>query len=104
MNEDQKAVLSFRFRLEHKWPWPSIMDSWLFLVTEVAEVGDALIRMGFGEQDNYFRSNDKVPNIDEELADVQIMLITLANHFNVDLSDAMRVKLSKIQKKAHDEV
>lgn len=95
-NRDQRHIKHFRRRIKQDWPTPGVMDSWIFLVTEVAEVGDALLRAGYGENQHYVRNNEKQPNLEMELGDVYLMLCTLANHLHIDLSEALDRTLDKV--------
>lgn len=94
-NEDQQRVADLRQTLKDDWPHPPVLDAWAFLVTEVAEIGDALLRLGFGQK-KYARHHDKEPNIAAELADAYIMLCTVANHLGVDLSLALEARTKQI--------
>ena len=98
INIDQKKVARLRKALEGIWPHPSVFDSWAFVVTEVAEVGDALLRSGYGEN-SYKRNREKEMDLPGELADVYFMLITLANHLDVDLSLELDICVSKLYTK-----
>ena len=83
MSNAQQAVADLREQLEGTaWRMPDAMDTWAFLVTEVAEVGDILLRL---ERPEYFRNNEKCENLEDELGDVMVMLATLANIYNLDL-------------------
>jgi len=78
-----------RERLKGRFPHPDSIDSWMYLVTEVAEVGDVLLRMK-NPGDKRTHRNVYVPlqeQLAEELGDVQLMLCTLASHHGVDLED-----------------
>lgn len=99
MNNDQTRVTILRKRLGKKWPWPGIFDSWAFLVTEVGEIGDSLLRAGFGSQDSYVRHHEGDENPQKELADAYIMLCTLASHLYVDLSEALVARLKEIEER-----
>jgi len=94
-NRDQQRVVDLRQLLKDDWPHPPVLDAWAFLVTEVAELGDVLLRLGFGQQE-YVRHHDKEPNVANELADVYLMLCTVANHLGVDLSFALEARTKHI--------
>lgn len=98
MNKDHHEVRVLREDLDGIWPHPDIMDSWAFLVTEVAEVGDALLRMGYGSK-TYTRNTWKEPDLSGELADVYLMLLTLVNHFGYDLSTLLQAKIRQFRRK-----
>jgi len=65
-------VWNFRHAYEEYWPTPNVHDSIRFAFTEIAEVVDAELRGDI----TYRRNNARDPNIDYELADTAIMLIT----------------------------
>lgn len=92
----QRAVRELREALMGKWPHPPPFDSWAFTVTELAEVGDILLRMDLLGKKKYVRNNEK-PSTREDLArelgDVMLMLATLANHFDIDLACALRGRI-----------
>lgn len=92
MTKDQYEVAQLREDLEGHWPHPGPLDTWVFLVTEIGEVGDAMLRLGYGELE-YLRNNQKNPDIQHELGDVYLMLITLANHFDINLSCALQDRI-----------
>jgi len=76
-----------RERLRGRYPHPDSIDSWIYLVTEVAEVGDVLLQL---QNPGHKRTHEMtgMPLEDllaKELGDVQFMLCTLANHYRVNL-------------------
>jgi len=88
----QKAVRVLREAIADIWPHPPPFDSWAFAVTELAEVGDVLLRMNLFGKKKYIRNNEKSATKEDlarKLGDVMLMLATLANHFNIDLSLAL---------------
>ena len=86
MSNAQRAVADLREQLEGTaWRKPDALDTWAFLVTEVAEVGDILLRI---ERPKYYRNNEKLGDLYAELGDVMVMLATLANIYAVDLDEA----------------
>ena len=94
MSNAQQAVADLREQLEGTaWRMPDAMDTWAFLVTEVAEVGDILLRL---ERPEYFRNNEKCENLEDELGDVMVMLASLANIYNIDLDNACYVTVNKL--------
>ena len=83
----QHRVAEMREHLKGRYPHPDPMESWAYLVTEVAEVGDVLLRM---QNPGHKRTTREVhetlmEQLTKELGDVQMMLCTLANHFKVSL-------------------
>jgi len=93
----QNDVASFRQEVESDFPTPSTMDAWAFLVTEVAEIGDALIRNGFGSM-KYLRGTRNPKRVEEEVGDAVLMLATLANLTNIDMEVALRLANERDQK------
>ena len=86
----QELVAVFRRQMADCWPHPPIMDTWAFLVTEVGEIGDQLIRGGLGQRTDYVRHHMRGPDsLHKEVVDAYIMLLTLANHLNLELPDAL---------------
>jgi len=94
MSNAQRAVADLREQLEGTaWKKPDALDTWAFLVTEVAEVGDILLRM---ERPEYYRNNEECENLEDELGDVMVMLASLANIYNIDLDNACYVTVNKL--------
>ena len=97
MNNTQQAVADLREKLEGSpWKEPDAMDTWAFLVTEVSEVGDLLLRI---ERPEYYRNTSKDADrakLIYELGDVMVMLATLANIYNIDLDNACYVTINKL--------
>ena len=73
-----------------KWPQPDVMDSYVFLVSEIGEVGDALLRGNYGHRADYSRNNTKYVDVAAELGDVFLMRCTLATCLGVDLDTALQ--------------
>ncbi|MFA5526296.1 MAG: MazG nucleotide pyrophosphohydrolase domain-containing protein [Acholeplasmataceae bacterium] len=77
-----------RSRLQGIWPHPDVIGSWAYLVTEVAEVGDVLLRMlRPGDKRSHESLEDLQLQLRKELGDVMMMLATLANLFDIDLEE-----------------
>jgi len=97
MNNAQQAVADLREKLEGSpWKEPDAMDTWAFLVTEVSEVGDLLLRI---ERPEYYRNNPMLvmrDNLAKELGDVMVMLATLANIYNIDLDEECYLTVNKL--------
>jgi NTP pyrophosphatase (non-canonical NTP hydrolase) len=95
-------VAALRSDLADRWGWPDARDSFLFLVTEVGELGDAMLRCeGPDGGATYARCNPRVTtveNIADEMADVMIMLATLALAYNVCLEDALKTKMEYLRR------
>jgi len=72
------------------------LDAYLFLVSEVGEVGDAIVH----SRDEWVRNHpDKTRDLKEELADAYMMLAITADLFGVDLDEAL---LEKMANKGYD--
>lgn len=97
MNGDQQTVEELYIQLGDRFFRPTTPAAWAFLVTEVAEVGDILLRQGyFGE---FVRANDKEcshKRLEEELGDTMLMLCVLANLVGVNLTDALHGTTDKL--------
>jgi len=65
-------VWSYRKRLSNLWPTPNREDSLAFAFTEIGEAVDAKLR----QNPIYNRNHDKNINVENELADCLIMLLT----------------------------
>jgi NTP pyrophosphatase (non-canonical NTP hydrolase) len=104
VDKNQEFVAALRQALAGTdWAHPTTLDSWAWLVTEVAEVGDLLMRCGYGAV-VYARNNPMDESIarkrlEHELGDVMIMLCTLANHLNIDLTIAMGKRVQHFARK-----
>lgn len=98
MNDDQTKVMLLRECLERRGICQSlpVMDCWSFLVQEVGEVGDALIRLGFGVRNDYVRNNEKELDLPAELCDVYFMLLSLANRFELDLNVLLDLRINDL--------
>ena len=83
----QRRVAEMRERLKGRFPHPGSMDSWIYLVTEVAEVGDILLRMQNPDHKRTHEDGEEPlqDQLEKELGDVMMMLCTLANHYKVSL-------------------
>lgn len=74
-----------------KFEWPfSIEHSVLFLVSEVGELADALMR-----QHHYTRNHSRNVSVCEELADVVIMAYVTGELLGMDVDAAVHNKLQK---------
>ena len=88
MNDMQDFVANMRRKLEGKWPHPDAKDSLLYTFTELAEVADVLLRISNPDHKRTHPLPDLMAHLWKELGDVQLMLCTLANHFDIDLIEA----------------
>jgi len=98
-HKGQQQVAALRVAIGDKWPHPDALDSFVFLVTEVGEVGDVLLRRGYGYGKNYVRNNPKEAALAKELGDVYLMLCTLATCLGVDLGEALRDRVAHFLEK-----
>lgn len=77
----------------HKYHKPK--DLLLALQEELGELSECYLWVSEDEIDKIYKDPDKFIKIKEELADVFIYLITLANGIGVDISDIIEDKLKK---------
>ncbi len=81
---------------------PDIPTTTLFLVSEVGEVCDCVIRL---MEPDFLRSNPGVTesnllaNLEMELGDVLLMLATLATQYNIYLEDALCRAIAKVRRR-----
>lgn len=101
LSEAQQRVALLRLEIGDKWTQPDVMDSYVFLVSEIGEVGDALLRANFGHRRDYSRNNTKYADVAAELGDVFLMLCTLATTLGIDLDSALQGCVDKLRSK-HD--
>ena len=99
LSQAQQDVSLLRLEIEDRWPDPDVMDSYVFLVSEIGEVGDALLRAGYGHRTDYSRNNTKYVDVAAELGDVYLMLCTLATALGVDLDQALQECIEKLRRK-----
>jgi NTP pyrophosphatase (non-canonical NTP hydrolase) len=106
MDPNQATVHELRKSLKGLWPHPTPLDAWAFLVTEVGELGALLLRAGFGQAgEEYLRHHEKTAthaDFREEFGDVMLMLCTVANHLEVNLTDALRECVEKLEGRYED--
>jgi len=87
-----------RFNKERDWEqYHSPKNLVLALMVEVAEVAEKF--QWLTEQESQELSSEKLKEITEELGDVLIYLVNLADKLNIDLVKAARDKLAKNAKK-----
>lgn len=70
----------------------TLRDAADFLVTEVGEVIEAVLR----QEPSYVRNNDREVDLGDELADVVIMAHRVARIAKIDLTEAIEAKLDKM--------
>lgn len=95
----QREVELMRLSIGDKWPTPPAMDSYTFLVTEVGEIGDAMLRRGYGFRNDYSRNNSKQPDLAKEIGDTMIMLCTLASRLGIDLEAVTLERITHFKEK-----
>jgi len=93
----QEKVAEFRSSYESEWYTPPTFDTWAYLMTEAAEVGDALLRLGYGLMKRSVRTNEVQPDLSMEIGDLYMMLCTLANLLCIDLDLALEQALAKVE-------
>lgn len=100
MDPNQTMAHSLSESLRGLWIHPPAMDAWAFLVTEVGELGDLLLRAGYGVgREAYVRHHTKQvthAEFREEIGGVMLMLCILANRLEVNLTDALREYVAHI--------
>lgn len=102
----QNMVQEFRDKYEDVWPTPPPMDCWNYIVQEVAEVGDCLLRLGWGNRDDYLRMHDRLEDrvdLITELGDVVLMVATLCSLMEVDMDIALDMALEEKERKIMEE-
>lgn len=102
----QSRVSRFRSRYGEVWNTPTPMDCWNFVVQEVAEIGDCLLRNGYGQRNDYFRMHSRFEGesaMTREIGDALIMLCSLATLVGVDIEDAVGMALAEKERKINNE-
>lgn len=92
MKQDAKKFIK-RYFAERGLTYPTdALDSYLFMVSEVGEVGDAIVNV----RNDWVRNNpDRDRNLGAELADVYMMLAITADLYDVDLDQALLDKMAE---------
>lgn len=92
MKQDAKKYIKRYFAERGLTYASSGLEAYLFMVSEVGEVGDVIVH-GMGD---WVRNHpDKKRNIRDELADVYMMLAITADLYDVDLDDALLDKMAE---------
>lgn len=78
-----------------KWQDPDVKDCILFLVSEVGEVTDALLRAKQG----YHRNNERQVDLSKELAQVVMMATIALDLMDEKLNDVLLSVLDEMDKK-----
>jgi NTP pyrophosphatase (non-canonical NTP hydrolase) len=91
-------VAAFRQRVEAHFTTPDLRDSYMYLVTEVGELGDLLLRALNGDRHTRGRQLEvRSEDFYDEIGDVLFMLATVAVHLRIPLAEALQHTLSKIE-------
>lgn len=92
MAKFQEKVAKFQEKDKKRIP---IEYRFLDLISEIGEVAKEIIKMSnYGKEKPKFRKE-----ITGELGDAFYSLITVANHYNVDLEEALQIVLDKYSKR-----
>lgn len=97
-----RLIRELRADIGHVWHTPSVKDDFFWLVTEVGELGDALMRLkGFPDvaPTRHRPGVGTMANVQEEAADVLIMLTSLCDEMGFDLLDALQGKIDYLREK-----
>lgn len=101
---DQEKVRLVRNEVHEQWKPVKVPDCVRFIYQELGELDSLLMRYGFADDKSYARNNH-IPHqtlaeeIDKELSQVYLMLLSLANHITYDLSGLLDKELDRILKK-----
>ena len=99
----QERVWRFREKHGDVWVLPGLRDTLLFVVSEVGELADALIRR-HPLREGYFRTHtDITSDIEIEIGDALVMLCTLATQLEIDIDHAVEASLNKTRERIEDE-
>jgi len=97
-----KRIKATRAKIGAVWVTPSMRDDFMYIVTEVGELGDELARMpGFLDvvpSRNHPRVTSQ-EQLEEEIADVVIMVTSLAIELGIDVDEAVDKKLRYLEEK-----
>jgi NTP pyrophosphatase (non-canonical NTP hydrolase) len=92
MKQDAKKFIKRYFAERGLTYASSGLDAYLFLVSEVGEIGDAIVHT----RDQWVRNNpDRKRELKDELADAYMMLAITADLYNVDLDQALLDKMAE---------
>lgn len=94
-----QVLRDLREACESKWPTPSASDSYIWLTTEVGELGDELARIpGFLDvvATRSHPRDGSLANVRKEAADVLIMLASVCEHFGIDLNRAYAHRVQEL--------
>lgn len=94
------AVARFRARVAQDFPTPGLRDAYIYLTTEVGELGDLLLRTL--RPADLRTDPDKLPTrgaLVDEIGDTLFMLATVANHLDISLTEALAHTLDKVDRR-----
>ena len=95
-----------RAKIGHIWVTPSLRDDYIWIVTEVGELGQELTRLlGFMDvvpARNHPRDTSAA-QLREEIADIVIMVTALAEKLGIVVDDAVQEKLNYLEKRFDDQ-
>jgi NTP pyrophosphatase (non-canonical NTP hydrolase) len=92
MDDLVKAVLAFRDEREWK-PFHNPKDLAISIMLEAAELLEHFQWKSAGEVETFLTDEEKRRQLGEEMADVLILLVSLADAVGLDLLEAARAKL-----------
>lgn len=98
----QRTMMETRNSIRDEFFWPTNADCVRFILQELAEVDDILMRLGFMDKD-YLRAHDDVVTLDDlamELGDLLVMCLTLCSINGVDAEEAVLLSLNKMVRRA----
>ena len=98
----QDMVRSLYEKIGRVWRCPTPNDSLVWLLTEIGELADVMMRLGYGQRADYVR-NKQVGVVGSqllhEIGDVQLMLCALSIALGLDLGDALRKRIEYFEEK-----
>lgn len=95
-----ERVSAWRQNVEADFPTPDLRDSADFLVSEVGELLDLIIR--YTTQGKYLRGRQVAVTRDRllgEVGDCLLMLATVANHLGVTFDEALQAATEKVERR-----
>ncbi len=99
----QSRVAELREQTKDTFLDPPLMHTVLFLVSEIGEVCNAVMRLQKGE---YLRGREAGSPLHQDLAmeigDTLLMLATLTTQHNIDLNEALTLSIEKIRRRVTD--
>jgi NTP pyrophosphatase (non-canonical NTP hydrolase) len=93
----QLMVSTFRYEVERLgFCEPTPRDSMAFIITEAAELLDAMLKGGYGDME-YVRARPQEKDVEGEMGDLLLMVLTLANQLDIDTTRALNRSMDKIR-------